>query len=106
MQAIKETTFRELQEAESITSVLVRGSHGGYAVVVRCGSAERLLATTRGETRLFSLDGAGRFLRERGILRFEVDTSTYEPGRLRKARPDRAAALRKTRSSPVQPSLL
>ncbi|MFM0335042.1 hypothetical protein [Paraburkholderia fungorum] len=106
MQIIKETTLRELQQAESVASVLVRGLTGGYALVIRCGDNERLLATTRGETRLFSLESAGRFLRELGISKFEVDTSEYEPGRLRKARPDRAAALRKTRSTPVQATLI
>jgi hypothetical protein len=106
MQAIKEPTLRELREADSVASVLVRGSVGGYALVIRFGGNERLLATTRGETRLFSLESAGRFLRDLGISKFEVDTSTYEPGRLRKARPDRAAALRKTRSTPVQSSLI
>src|SRR3569833_3381538 len=97
---IKETTLRELVAAGSIASVCVVGQNGGYAVTVRCGTAESTLASTRGDVRLFTLDSASTFLRALGLFRFDVDSTNYEPGRLRKPRPDRAEALRKTRTRP------
>ncbi|MBK7080417.1 MAG: hypothetical protein IPH55_06560 [Betaproteobacteria bacterium] len=103
MDTIKEATLRELAEAQSIRSAIVLGRPGGYAISVRYGMTERALATSRGGLRLFTLDAASRFLRELGLSRFEVDVSGYEPGRIRKARPDRASALALTRR---QPSLL
>jgi len=75
--------------------------------MVRYGSVEKNLVTSRGEVRLFAnLNTAVNFLRQQGLTRFQVDATNYEPGRLRKARPDRAAALRNTRTSPRQPELL
>lgn len=103
---IKETTLRELVAADSVTSVCMVGQSGGYAVTVRCGSAERTLATTRGDVRLFTLERASTLLRTLGLLRFKVDCTNYEPGRMRKPRPDRAEALRKTRTHPIQVSLI
>jgi hypothetical protein len=98
-QTIKETTLRELVEANAVRSACVVGLRGGYAVTVRYGLTERTLATTRGGVRIFAaLDTASEFLRKIGLARFEVDATGYEPGRLRAARPDRAEALRKTRT--------
>jgi hypothetical protein len=42
------------------------------------------------------------FILEMGVSRFEVDMTGYQPGRLRKARPDRAQALRLTRTKMQQ----
>lgn len=103
---IKETTLRELVTTDSVNSVCIVGQIGGYAVTVRCGSAEITLATTRGDIRLFTLERASTLLRALGLLRFEVDCTNYEPGRLRKSRPDRAEALRKTRTRPIQETLI
>jgi len=106
MQTIKETTFRELWSTGSVRSVGLAGKCGGYAVIIRLVADDRLLANTRGEIRLFSLEAAAKFLREIGLWEFVVDMHGFEPGRLRSARPDRAAALKKTRSNPIQPLLL
>jgi hypothetical protein len=103
---IKEATLRELVRAKSINSACLVGQFGGYVVKVRYGASERLLATTRSEVRLFTLENAGKFLRTIGLPRFEVDATTYEPGLLRKARPDRAEALRNTRTVMRQASLI
>lgn len=105
-ETIKETTLRELVRANSINSVCLIGRPGGYVVKVRYGSLERVLATTRSEVRLFTLGNAGTFLRAIGLPRFEVDATGYEPGRLRSARPDRAEALRNTRTVMRQVSLI
>lgn len=103
---IKETTLRELVATGSVTSACAVGQTGGYAVSIRCGEVERTLASTKGDVRLFTLDRASAFLHALGLLRFEVDSTNYEPGRLRKPRPDRAEALRKTRTRPIQENLL
>jgi hypothetical protein len=85
----------------------VVGKRAGFGIVVRLGGGDRSLGTTRGEERLFAnLNTAALFLRDVGLPRFEVDITEFEPGRLRKARPDRADALRKTRTKPIQERLL
>lgn len=75
--------------------------------MVRMGNnAEKTLATTRGTIRVFaSLDTVGAFIRDVGLPRFDVDMSRHEPGRLRKARPDRAEALRHTRTKMQQQNI-
>ncbi len=103
---IKETTLRELVDANSISSVCAVGQAGGYAISVRYGEVERLLASTRGDVRLFSLTHAARFLRDLGLAKFEVDASSFQPGLMRKARPDRAEAMRRTRTKMQQSNLI
>ena len=105
---IGEPTLRELAEASSLSGVLAVGQHGGFALTVTYGAtdAQRLLASARGETRLFSnLTTLASFLKKLGIDRFEVDTSTYSPGRVRPPRPDRAMALRQTKTRLHQATL-
>lgn len=105
-ETIKETTLRELVKANSINSVCLAGQCGGYFVKVRYGSSETVLVTTKSVVRLFSLENAGKFLRAIGLPRFTVDATDYTPGLLRKARPDRAEALRNTRTVMRQTRLI
>ncbi len=104
---IKEPVLRELMEASALVGATVTGQEKGFAVVFKIGkNGEKVLATTRGGTRLFaSLDTAGAFVRDLGLPRFDVDMTGHEPGRLRKARPDRAEALRGTRTKLHQEQL-
>jgi len=100
-QRINELTLRELAQANSLSGAVAVGQHGGFSVEVRYGMTEtqRLLATARGETRMFSnLNTLARFLRKLGITHFEVDTTNHVPARLRAARPDRAEAMKRTRT--------
>lgn len=97
METIREATLRELVQAQAVRSAIALGRPGGYAITFRYGMTERALATSRGGLRLFTLDAAGKFLRELGLPRFEVDATGYEPGRIRPPRPDRATALSRTR---------
>ena len=100
---IKEPVLRELVQASPSLAAIVTGQDRGFALSIRLGSTERVLSTTRGGVRMFaSLDTAAAFVSDLGILHFEVDMSGHEPGRLRKARPDRAEALRRTRTKPQQ----
>lgn len=103
---VRETTLRELVMSGTIAGAIVVGQQGGYSIEVQCGAAVRTLATSRGEVRLFTLERASAFLSALGITRFEVDATHYQPGRLRKPRPDRAEALRRTRTRPIQETLL
>jgi hypothetical protein len=103
---IREPVLRELVQVSDTLRASVVGKGNGFAVLVRLGAGEKTLVTSRGLVRLFaSLDTAGSFIRNVGISRFEVDMSRYEPGRLRGARPDRAAALRLTRTKMQQQPL-
>lgn len=87
-------------------SARVLGTDNAFMVVVRVGSGEKTVVTTRGNVRLFAtLDTAAGFVRDMGLCRFEVDISFYKPGRLRGARPDRAEALRNTRTKMYQQPL-
>jgi len=103
---IKEPVLRELVQASALQGATVTGIENGFSVVVRVGSSEKTLATTRGNIRIFgTLDTAGAFIREVGLPKFEVDMSGHIPGRLRKPRPDRAEALRGTRTKMHQEPL-
>lgn len=103
---MKQQTLRDLVASGAVREATVIGMRGGYAIRVRHASVYQLLASSRGDMRLFTLDAATKLLRELGIPRFTVDATNFEPGRIRKPRPDRAEALRKTRTSPHQPMLV
>jgi hypothetical protein len=105
--SIREPVLRELIEAsEGSISATVAGRDRGFALVVHLGSSDKILATSRGAVRLFaSLDTASSFVKELGIERFEVDMTDHQPGRLRSARPDRAEALRLSRTKMQQQDL-
>ena len=104
---MKEATLRELLGAGAVSDVIVKAEGRGLCVVVRCGTAERTLANKKGDTRLFaSLDTLVFYLSKFGRTTFQVDARGYEPGRLRKARPDRAKALRETRTQRKQGILI
>ena len=103
---MREQTLRELAASGAVHSVLVLGMRGGYGISIQLGAVEGLLESSRVEVRLLTLETATRLLRQMGIPRFRVDATNYEPGRMRKPRPDRAEALRKTRTNPRQELLL
>lgn len=103
---IKESTLKELIDAQSVRGARLVADGSGFAMVVRYGVTERALASTRGQVRLFaSLNTAAEFLRRIGLSTFEVDAANYAPGRLRAPRPDRAAALARTSTKPKQAAL-
>jgi hypothetical protein len=103
---IKETHLREVIQASGPVRTTILGAQGGFEVQFHIGDLERQLVNSRGSTRMFAiLDTAATFVQERGITRFEVDMTGYKPGRLRSARPDRAEALRGTRTKLQQQPL-
>jgi hypothetical protein len=104
---ITHPTLKELIASGSVRRTVLIGQRGGFGVVVSYGEVERQLCGARGSVRLFaSLDTAVPYLKKLGLSKFEVDAATFEPGRLRKARPDRAEALRHTRTKPIQAQLI
>ena len=103
---IKANLVRELIEATGDVRATAVGGQGGFALLFRFNDAEKMLVNSRGNVRLFaSLTTAGTFIRGIGVSRFEVDMTDYEPGRLRGPRPDRAEALRGTRTRLRQQNL-
>lgn len=103
---IREPVLRELIGAAGGVSATISGRERGYALVVHIGASDRLLATSRGSIRLFaSLDTASGFVRDLGLEQFQVDMSGHQPGRLRSARPDRAEAMRLSRTRMQQQDL-
>jgi hypothetical protein len=106
-ETIRETTLRELLKTRSVSAASAVGLRGGFRVQVQCGSDAFVLGSTRGGVRMFSnLTTLAAYLLRLGISRFEVDASDYRAARVRAARPDRAVALKRTRTKPQQPDLL
>lgn len=104
---IRESTIREMIQGGATWTACLKGESGGFSVIFRFMKSSRILTSSRGQTRRFaSLNTAAEFLKQLGIYTFEVDASLYIAGRIRKARPDRAEALRKTRTAPRQQELL
>jgi len=96
---IKEPVLREIVQASADVSARIVGKENAFFVIAQLASGEKTVMTTRGNTRLFaSLDTAAAFIGDLGLIRFEVDISHYTGGRLRAPRPDRAEALRNTRT--------
>lgn len=103
---IKEPVLRELVQASAEISARIVGKETGFMVILRLASGEKTLAASRGNVRLFaSLDTAASFLGDLGFLQFDIDISHYRRGRLRGPRPDRAEALKLTRTKMQQQSL-
>lgn len=112
LDAITEHTLRELRAVGAVQGFRIVGlKEGGLGVIATCGSGDtrshRVLCTSRGGLRKFaSLDSAAAFLRDMQVEQFLVDVSEHKPGRVRRARPDRSEALKRTRTTPTQGSLL
>lgn len=104
--SIKADLVRELIVATGELRATAVGTAGGFRLLFRVGESEKTLVTSRGTVRVFaSLDTAGSFVRELGVAKFAVDMTQHQPGRLRGPRPDRAEALRHTRTRLRQQSL-
>lgn len=112
LESLPESTLRELCLAGATHEILVVGlPRGGFAVRIAYGASgkhlAKVLATSRGSIRRFaSIDTAAGFVREFGVQRFGVDMTDHAPGPVRGPRPDRAEALRRTKTKPTQGSLI
>jgi hypothetical protein len=105
---LTEAGLRQLMDVAAVRCVTVLGLHGGFMVQIdTAGGVSKPLSTVRGSVRRFAtVDTAGIFLKQIGFPKFEVDMTDFLPGRIRSARPDRAAALRNTRTRPTQQNLI
>lgn len=67
-----------LIEAGSVHHLSVRGIPGGWVLVAKVGSGERILHAQRGQVRVFrTLDGVAGFSRECGVRKLDVDMAGY-----------------------------
>ncbi len=104
---IKQPILKAVVEISTGMAVRIIGREKGFQLLLQFNSGEKTLINSRGEVRLFaSLDSVASYLAALGLLQFEVDMSHYRPGRLRGPRPDRAEALKRTRTKLRQQSLL
>lgn len=98
--AINHSTLAKLVESGSVRAAHVIGLAGGWGISVMCGKSVRPLAAQRGKVRLFSrLETVAAYLKGIGIARFDVDVLGYDPGQSRRARPDRAASLKRAHAA-------
>ena len=94
--AINHSALAKLVESGTVRAAHVVGQAGGWGINVKCGRTVRPLAAQRGKVRLFSkLETVAAYLKGIGIARFDVDVLGYDAERARRARPDRAAALKR-----------
>jgi hypothetical protein len=77
---IDQKTLSGLIEAGAVRSAHVVGQRGGWGVLFKYGMTERPLATQRGHVRTWAhFETLATYLRELGIVRFEVDAAQYDP---------------------------
>lgn len=95
---LREAALRELIAAEMVGDVLAKGVSGGFVLEVGIGSRNALLASSRGDIRIFaSIETMSVVLKRMGVTTFTVDTSNYEAGRVRAAQPERSKMMKEGR---------
>lgn len=106
-ETIREPTLRELLRTGAATVLTAVGQTGGFRLSVGPAESAATLESSRGEARVFpNLTTMATYLQRLGVAAFAVDVTHFTPARVRAARPDRAAALQRTRTTPRQPDLL
>lgn len=98
-QLVTSAALKEVAAAGGVQEVRVVGDVGGYRVSVRYGNQHREVAARtrdgKSKPRTFrTLDVVARYLRDIGVLRYQVDISLFQPTKA--TRPDSAAALKST----------
>ena len=95
-ETITHETLRELASAGAIREAAVVAQGARWALWVRYGDQERILAAsrTRRPRHWTNLNSVVRYLRSLGIDRFTTDARHYDPEQPGQKRPDRAEALR------------
>jgi hypothetical protein len=79
-ETIDQKTLSQLVEAHAVRAAHVVGQRGGWGVLFKYGKTERALATQRGNPRVFAkFETLAAYLRELGIVHFEVDAAKYDP---------------------------
>jgi hypothetical protein len=95
---LQEAPLRELIAANIVAGVTAKGGNGGFVLEIRFGDRRALLASARGNARIFaSLATIAVLLQRLGYPRFEVDVTEYVRGRVRAAQPLRSASMKRGR---------
>lgn len=96
-ETIDHTTLTHLVEAGAVRGADVIGQPGGWAVVIKYGMTERVLAARRGAVRSFKkFDTLVGYLKGIGIVEYRVNAANFDPTMLKAstARPDSAQRLK------------
>lgn len=94
-ETIDHSTLQQLVEAGAVRGADVIGQAGGWGVIIKYGMIERSLAARRGAIRIFArLETLVNYLRNIGILQFNVNASGYNPVSNRPGRPDASRRLK------------
>ena len=81
---IDHATLERLVEAGAVRGASVIGQPGGWGVVVQYGMTERALAAKRGTVRIFrKFETLAGYLKDIGIVKYQVDASQYDPHALK-----------------------
>lgn len=79
-ETIDQKTLSQLVEAGAVRAAHVVGQRGGWGVLFKYGMTERPLAAQRGNVRVFKrFETIVSYLREIGIVQFDVDAAQYDP---------------------------
>jgi hypothetical protein len=101
-ETIDHTTLTKLAEAGVVRSAHAVGQGGGWGILVKYGTTERVLAAQRSQqVRIFrKLETLVEYLKGVGIPRFSVDAVAYDPHSVAATkRPDRAAAMKEAHAA-------
>ncbi|WP_300659217.1 hypothetical protein [Hydrogenophaga sp.] len=92
---LQEAPLRGLIAAKVPTGITAQGRKGHFVVEIRFGDGLALLANAHDEVRSFAaLSTVATFLARLGCHQFQVDTTSFEPGLVRPAQPERSAAMK------------
>lgn len=94
---IDHATLEHLVEAGAVRGTSIIGQPGGWGVVVQYGMTERALAAKRGAVRIFrKFETLVGYLKDVGIVQYQVDASQYDPAALQveRARSDASQRLK------------
>jgi hypothetical protein len=96
-ETVDHATLAHLADAGALHGARAVGQAGGWALMVRFGAGERVLAAQRSRrARVFKrMETLVSYLKGVGVSSFDVDSAGYSPETsASRARPDRAEALR------------
>ena len=92
---LQEAPLRGLIAAKVPTGVSAVGRTGHFVVEIRFGDGLAVLANAHDQVRTFAaLSTLASFLARLGCYQFMVDTTGFEPGRVRAPQPERSAAMK------------
>jgi hypothetical protein len=79
-ETIDQKTLSQLVEAGAVRGAHVVGQKGGWGLLFTFGTTERHLAAQRGNVRVFRrFETIVSYLRNMGIVQFDVDAAQYDP---------------------------